>query len=320
MSVQQTVSFIIPAYNEAEHIVRTIRSVFDAVPAKNLAEVVVCDHGSTDDTRAMAAEAGADVHRWNDGTIAQQRNRGAELTTGDVLVFLDADTALSPSWGEGLPALFARLEDDPLLVTGSHPAPPEDGGWLERHWFANLAEGADARHLGSAHLILTRAHFEQLGGFDSELETGEDFDLCHRAASAGATVAADQSLPAVHYDFPKTIKAFVEREAWHGRGNFANLRMALASPVSVATIAFTGLHAVALRSARRRRLPWRTGLAIATLCALSSAYKFRDAPLRSRVVNAGVFYFYYTGRSRALREAAATSLRSVLPEFLRPAV
>lgn len=308
------VSVVIPAFDEAANIARTVRSVFEHVPARALAEVVVCDHGSGDGTRELAAAAGAQVHVWHDGTIAAQRNRGAELTTGEVLLFLDADTTLTAEWAEAIGEVLDRFDRGDALVTGSHPAPPRGGGLLARHWFANLSHGASSRHLGSAHLLIGRRTFDAIGGFDASLRTGEDFDLCVRATESGATVAADPRLLAIHHDFPATLRDFVRREAWHGIGNFQSWQMVRASPVAMATVLFAGLHlavpVLALVSPRRLGLPIAT---IAALCAASSAAKFRRAPASTIAINSGIFYFYYLGRSLALARALRARLRSLIP-------
>ena len=297
-------SFVIPAFREAANIGRTIASIREHVPPDDLAEIIVCDHGSDDDTVAIAREAGAIVEVWHDGTIARQRNRGAALATGDILVFLDADTSLTPEWADALPAMRARLGRDERTVTGSHPQPPPGPNWLHRHWFANLAGDEGARHLGSAHLVMTRRQFEAIGGFDAELETGEDFEICLRAVAHGSHIVIDERLRAIHHDFPRTLAAFVRREAWHGRGNFASWQMLRSSPVGAASALFLGMHlAVPLALVTRPRLALLPLAGIAGLCVASSAHKFRRAPLASRVVNAGIFYFYYSGRALALVRA-----------------
>ncbi len=294
---ESRISVVIPAYNEADNIGRTLASVFAQVPAERLAEVIVCDHGSTDDTVRIALSAGAQVEVWEDGTIAKQRNRGAAITTGDVLVFLDADTTLTEEWTSALPSMLERLQSDEKVVTGSHVQPPENGNSLERYWFTPIARHGDPKHLGSAHLIFTREHFDRIGGFDEELETGEDFEICVRATANGSTVVNDQALRAVHHDFPKTVDAFIRREAWHGRGNFASLAMFRSSPVGPATAAFVGMHAAVPLAGKHKWLPM---LGIAGLCAASSWKKFKDESLTVKLHNTGVFYLYYCGRSLAL--------------------
>ncbi|MCB9519421.1 MAG: glycosyltransferase [Myxococcales bacterium] len=304
-----TISVVIPAFREEARIGAAVRSVRAHVPPDQLAEVVVVDHGSDDATVARAEAEGAKVLVFRDGTIAAQRNRGAAATGGDVLLFLDADVTLTPEWTAALPAALARLADAPLTLTGSHAVPPRDGGWLERHWFAHLADGDAGRHLGSAHLMMTRACFDAIGGFDAALETGEDFDICVRAVAGGGAVFSDRALVAVHHDFPKTVAQFVRREAWHGRGNFASLQMLTRSPVAMLTAGFAGLHVAALVAlVVRPRLAVVPALGVAGLCAAASAVKFRHAPVSSRVVNAGVFYLYFLGRSIALGEAIGSTL------------
>ena len=95
-------SVIIPAWNEAEHLETTIRA---ARRALNGCEIIVVDGGSTDSTAALASQ-------WADLCISCQRQRaaqmnaGASAATGDLLLFLHADTLLAPGSGESLRKAF----------------------------------------------------------------------------------------------------------------------------------------------------------------------------------------------------------------------
>ncbi|MBW2641700.1 MAG: glycosyltransferase family 2 protein, partial [Deltaproteobacteria bacterium] len=82
-------SIIIPAINEADHIANTIESIGPG----NKKEVIVVDGGSHDDTMSIAKSLGASVIT-SAPPRARQMNRGADQATGDVLVFLHADTRL----------------------------------------------------------------------------------------------------------------------------------------------------------------------------------------------------------------------------------
>jgi glycosyltransferase involved in cell wall biosynthesis len=89
------VSIIIPAHNEAEYLPYTLRSVLIAtqqVPEN--CQIIVVDDASTDATSQIAGESGATVVAVNLRHIAAVRNAGARAATGDLLVFLDADTRL----------------------------------------------------------------------------------------------------------------------------------------------------------------------------------------------------------------------------------
>ncbi len=92
---QNTVSVLIPAYNEGERIGATIAAV-RLIP--DVTEIVVVDDGSSDDTAQRAETAGADV-------VLRQENRGKGaalqagylLSTGEILLLLDADLGDSAS-------------------------------------------------------------------------------------------------------------------------------------------------------------------------------------------------------------------------------
>jgi glycosyltransferase involved in cell wall biosynthesis len=83
------VSVLIPAFNEADRIGQTIRA---ARAVEDVSEIIVVDDGSTDDTEKQARNAGVRVIRHS-----RNYGKGAALysaigaSTGDVLVFLDAD-------------------------------------------------------------------------------------------------------------------------------------------------------------------------------------------------------------------------------------
>ena len=101
-ATERTVSVIVPARNEARTIGTLIRAVHEQAPHGWAVEVVLVDDGSTDDTAAVAQAAGARVlelgQRRGGGNPAVARNRGAQVATGDPLVFLDADCLPAHGW------------------------------------------------------------------------------------------------------------------------------------------------------------------------------------------------------------------------------
>ena len=107
---------IVPAYNEADGIAKTLaalRAQFAAMPAHEM-RLCVIDDGSTDDTRNRAQQAGADF------VLVHKRNRGlgATVRTGlkagrdmgfDIVVKFDADLQHDPA---DIPALIVPILDD----------------------------------------------------------------------------------------------------------------------------------------------------------------------------------------------------------------
>lgn len=96
---QPRVSVIVPAFNEARVIARTIDSVLaQAYPDF---EVIVIDDGSTDGTHRRATTASADarvrVVRQQNAGKAHALNHGISLASGEIIVVIDADTLLAPN-------------------------------------------------------------------------------------------------------------------------------------------------------------------------------------------------------------------------------
>jgi len=108
------VSVLVPAYNEAKVIDKTIRSLLNST-YPNL-EIVVIDDGSTDDTYAcvvseFAGEPRLRVFRKENGGKAQALNYGLQQATGEIIVALDADTVILPP----AIALMVRHMNDPRV-------------------------------------------------------------------------------------------------------------------------------------------------------------------------------------------------------------
>jgi glycosyltransferase involved in cell wall biosynthesis len=118
MADPQSVSVVIPAYNEAGAIGDVVRAVAGAGAWR---EILVIDDGSTDDTSARATAAGARVvrHPYNKGNGASIKT-GVRQATGEFLLILDAD-------GQHQPADARRLVDrlgeyDLVVGARSHEA------------------------------------------------------------------------------------------------------------------------------------------------------------------------------------------------------
>ena len=128
--IQKKISVVMPAYNEAGHIVRNVVETVETLQSFGYNfEVIVVDDGSADSTHvvAMQAHAAAPDHVR---VIRYDENRGkghallcgASCANGDLIAFLDADMDLHP---KQLPAFLAIMEaNDADVVVGSklHPA------------------------------------------------------------------------------------------------------------------------------------------------------------------------------------------------------
>ena len=175
-----TISVIIPTLNEAQNIRATL------APLRHPAfgEVLVADGGSLDRTVAEAAPA-AKVLTAPTGR-ARQMNTGAATASGDVLLFLHADTLLPPTAADDIIATLA----DPRVVGGHFNAriTPDHGLlWLVGRmmsWRARLTGIAT----GDQAIFVRRDVFEQLGGFP-DIPLMEDIAFSRRLKQAGRVAA-----------------------------------------------------------------------------------------------------------------------------------
>jgi glycosyltransferase involved in cell wall biosynthesis len=187
------ISVVLPARNEARLVEAALRSVQAQQLDRWQVEAIVVSNGSTDRTVAvseaaaarMAASGGPIVRVLADlpPGIALAKNRGADLARGSVLVFLDADSRMSP----GLLAAIARRSERGELAA-SIRLRPDGSDLIDRGLFWVLEYGKRVTRVRANMLWCERALFEQLGGFDETLHHAEDLDLLVRAKRAGVKV------------------------------------------------------------------------------------------------------------------------------------
>ena len=108
-------SIVIPAKNESNAIGAVVSAARDCYPD---AEIIVVNDGSTDDTAAVAAGAGATVitHPESLGNGAAVKT-GARATTGDIIALMDGDGQHD---AKELAPLLERLENGYDRVIAQH--------------------------------------------------------------------------------------------------------------------------------------------------------------------------------------------------------
>jgi len=113
------VSVVLPAYRLGEVIAANLVRVAAALPSDGSVEVVLVDDGSPDQTYAEARRAADSLpralvvrHETNQGK-GEALFTGTRASSGDLVVFLDADLDLPP---EQVPALIGQMEGVDVLV------------------------------------------------------------------------------------------------------------------------------------------------------------------------------------------------------------
>ncbi|WP_414518324.1 TIGR04283 family arsenosugar biosynthesis glycosyltransferase [Nostoc sp. PCC 9305] len=174
------ISIIIPAINEAGNIKKAI-----ATTQANLdVEVIVVDGGSSDDTVAIAQSLNVKVISSSPGR-AVQMNAGAVAASGEILLFLHADTRLPTGFDE----MICTALQQPGTVAGAFKLRIDASRlslqWVE--WGVNVRSHFYQMPYGDQAIFLTKEIFQQIGGFP-ELPIMEDFELMRRLKRIGRVV------------------------------------------------------------------------------------------------------------------------------------
>jgi rSAM/selenodomain-associated transferase 2 len=178
-------SIIIPALNEGP----VIRGQLEALQALRHqgAALVLADAGSSDDTVEQAAPL-LDQLIVSPRGRARQMNAGAAAVTGEVLLFLHADTKLPPLAFEAIHsairagALWGRFD---LRIAGTHPWLPVVARLI--NWRSRLSGIAT----GDQAIFVRREIFEQLGGYP-QLALMEDIALSSKLKRLAAPACLRQ--------------------------------------------------------------------------------------------------------------------------------
>ncbi len=134
-----TVSLIVPAYDEEAVIAAKVANALALDYPRELLQIVVASDGSTDATAGRAREAGADlVLELPAGGKVAALNAAAELATGELLAFSDANSIWAP---EALRRLVEPFADAAVgYVCGQVRFVDEGGGNLEgAYWRYEMA-------------------------------------------------------------------------------------------------------------------------------------------------------------------------------------
>jgi O-antigen biosynthesis protein len=215
-AVHPVVSVIIPTYGKVEQTLTCLASIAEFPPAVQIEVIVVDDAWPGPETNALAHVSGIRLIR-NDFNIGflHSCNLAAQMARGRYLYFLNNDTYVLPDWLDPMVTLF-RLRPDTGVV-GAKLLDPD--GWLQAAggliWrdatssdFGNSDNPErpqynyvrESDYCSSAALMVDRAVFARLGGFDERFAPGglEDADLCFRLRREGLKVLFQPAATVVH--------------------------------------------------------------------------------------------------------------------------
>jgi len=210
---------VIPSYNRGPSLADLLRQFVGQTAGNDAFEVIVVDDGSKVDPRPSLAgfDARLQLHieRQENGGAAKARQRGAELARGELLIFLDDDMQIEPTF---VAAHLAAHEGRPRsAVLGRLRALPSIAKMplFERYYArmldrmatqAGLAAGRGAADekglpgpkLYTGNMSMPRDLFFEAGGFDAQFRLLEDVELGIRLERVGGRIFFSSEALAIH--------------------------------------------------------------------------------------------------------------------------
>jgi len=172
--VQLVYSIVIPAYNEANELLVTLKVIREAMAMVTLAgECIVVDNNSTDDTSEIALAYGADRVVYEPfNQIARARNAGAAASTGKYLVFIDTDTRIKT---EPLIEALRHLKSNCYVGRGSVLRLDGEISFIG-HFLVSIWELVSklTQIAAGCFIFCRRDAFDAIGGYNEALNASEE--------------------------------------------------------------------------------------------------------------------------------------------------
>ncbi len=215
---QITISIIVPALREEKILAHTLSIYTPELRKRFGMELIVSDGGSSDATLSIASTLADSVvqhHSARRQTIAEGRNAGALVARGKVLAFINADTIpAEPSVFFQFIAKWSQSEGkfrDRAALACPVEVNPSERKWsdmLFHTFFNNYLKLISMLSIGVGRgecQIVRRDVFTELGGYNSSLAAGEDFDFFSRIARKHPIAIANELLV---YESPRRYRRF----------------------------------------------------------------------------------------------------------------
>lgn len=211
-------SIIIPLYNKAPYISKTLESVMGQTFEDY--ELIIIDNGSNDGSSEIIAkftDQRIQIVRLAENIgVSNARNEGASLSKAPYITFLDADDWWEPTFLEEMAGLIKRHPDAGIYGTGynivknGHKRQAPIG--IETEFsegqinYCQVYTKTLCMPLTSITVAMPREVFDEMGGFKSQLKLGEDFDLWIRIALKHKVIFLNKPLSNYNQDVDVTFR------------------------------------------------------------------------------------------------------------------
>ena len=188
------VSIITPAYNQAEYLEETIKSVLSQ-SYPNI-EYIVLDDGSTDHTREILKKYEGKIHWESHENIGQARtlNKGWAMSKGDILSYLSSDDVLDV---HAIKMLVEKYVGGPSIIFGGYRLIDQMGQKIKTkktrfHGYKDMVHHFNCPIGPGA--VFSRDLFLGSGGWNADFKQIPDYDFWIRVGRGAKFIRVDNEI------------------------------------------------------------------------------------------------------------------------------
>lgn len=209
-----SVTIVIATLDSKSTVDDCIKSILHQDYPKDSIEVIAVDGGSQDSTveRIRAYPARVELIQTTLNAPAAY-NLALKKARGEIIGLIDSDARVERQW---LRKLVAQLENPKVAGASGSILTWNKGGLVPRCIgydvnFRYQRLPSEVSRIATMNLILRKKVIEEVGGFDPNLSTQYDTDMCMRIAKSGYTIIFDQRTRCEHFHRPNLYEYFKQQ-------------------------------------------------------------------------------------------------------------
>jgi len=207
------VSFIITTLNNERTIGECLKSIFELNYPKEFMEVIVIDGGSNDSTVKIVEKYPVKLF-IKPSNAPEAYNHAIKIAKGDFVAIIDADAKLEKDWLK-----LINYFDDPDVagVSGGietwnyEEVLPRCVGYDIKYRYNRLVGGKNVKRVATMNLLLRRRVLQEVGGFNEDLPTQYDTELCYRITGKGYKLIFEPNVKCYHFNRPTWLGYFKQQ-------------------------------------------------------------------------------------------------------------
>ena len=219
-----TVSVVVPVYNSADTISRTIEHILEQTLCP--LEIIAVDDGSTDGSRQILGrfKTQVDVVSKPNGGPASARNVGIRSASGEFVAFTDSDCLPDKNW---LASLMKGFTDSQVAGVGGVTRGVDNKALVSQYFdFSKILNpevnsSGKVTYLATGNACFRRDVLLRAGLFNERFRKpgGEEPELCRRIMSLGYRFVAVDDAIVLHHHY-LTVTSFLRTMANYGEGRW----------------------------------------------------------------------------------------------------